>query len=363
MKAARYDVTSGPISVVDVPDPVCPPGGAVLAVRATGICRSDWHAWHGHEVVALPHIGGHEYAGEIVALSPGMTGFAIGDRVAVPFVCGCGRCEFCAAGDAQVCPNQVQPGFDMAGSFAEFVAVPAAQANLVHLPESIGFAEAAAMGCRFATAFRAVVAHGRPDPGQWVAVHGCGGVGLSAVMIAVALGARVVAVDVSDTALARATALGAEVVINAAQVAGDAPGEGVDPRVTSYLRAEAIGAAVTEATGGGAQVSLDALGAAECAAASMFSLRRRGRHVQVGLLHGDEAHAALPLPRTIGWELEFLGSHGMSAVDYPAMFEMVTSGRLDPAALITRRIGLDGIGDALAAMDLPGSGGITVAIP
>lgn len=367
MKAAVYASNSGPIRVREVPDPVPPAGGALLAVRATGICRSDWHAWHGREEVALPHIGGHEYAGEIVALAADLAAsdaaqFAIGDRVTVPFVCGCGRCEYCAAGDAQVCPNQQQPGFDLPGSFAEYVAVPAAAANLVRLPDSVTFTEAAALGCRFATAFRAVTAHGRVEPGHWVAVHGCGGVGLSAVMIAVALGARVIAVDVADSALARATALGAEIALNGRSLGAGPARDTPSPASAHAVSPAAIGAAVTERTGG-CHLSLDALGSADTAVASVMSLRRRGRHVQVGLLHGAAATPPLPMDRVIGWELEIIGSHGMSARDYPAMLDMVTAGRLHPGDLVTATIGLDGIGDALAAMNLPGSDGITVAVP
>jgi alcohol dehydrogenase len=340
-----YSATSGPIDVRSVPDPVCTADGVVLEVRATGICRSDWHAWHGREDVALPHIGGHEYAGMISEVGSAVTGLSVGDRVTVPFVCGCGVCGYCAAGDAQVCPDQQQPGFDLPGSFAQYVAVPAAAANVVALPDSVAFAEAAALGCRFATAFRAVVAHGQVAAGQWLAVHGCGGVGLSAVMIAVALGARVIAVDVSGRALSRAESLGAEAVIDAS---------GMDP--------VAVGEAVHRATGG-AHVSIDALGSAATAVASVSSLRRRGRHIQVGLLHGGDVHPPLPMDRAIGWELELIGSHGMSARDYPAMLAMVVAGRLRPADLVTRTIGLDGIGAALAAMDRPGSDGITVAVP
>lgn len=352
MRAAVYDVTSGPVAVREVPDPQPGPGEVVLAVRATGICRSDWHAWHGRESVVLPHIGGHEYAGEVVAVGAAVTSFTVGDRVTAPFVCGCGRCEFCRAGDAQVCPHQVQPGFDLPGSFADYVVVPAAEANLVRLPESVGFGEAAAMGCRFGTAYRAVAAHGRPRPGQWVAVHGCGGVGLSAIMVARALGARVVAVDVAPSARARAEQLGADVII------ATEPAGGEIDKV-----AAAIGAAVVDATGGGAHVSLDAIGSASAATASMYSLRRRGRHVQVGLLHGAEVHPPLPIDRLIGWELEVLGSHGMPARDYPAMLDMVVAGTLRPADLITRTTDWAGIGPALAAMDQPGSDGITVAVP
>ena len=204
-----------------VADPVCPRDGVVIAVGATGVCRSDWHAWQGHDPVALPHIGGHEFAGVVAATGAEVTRWRAGDRVTVPFACGCGTCEHCLAGDAQVCPRQTQPGFTGPGSFAEFVTVHAADANLVALPAGLDFVTAACLGCRFATAFRAVTAHGRVRPGDWLAVHGCGGVGLSAVMIGVALGARVVAVDVSGAALDRARDLGAEVTVDS--------GSGLDP--------------------------------------------------------------------------------------------------------------------------------------
>jgi alcohol dehydrogenase len=344
VRAAQYGEVGGEVRIIEVDDPACPPDGVVLAVRATGICRSDWHAWRGHDPVTLPHVGGHEYAGGIVEIGPGVRDIAVGDRVTVPFVCGCGRCEYCRSGNAQVCPDQQQPGFTMPGSFAEYVAVPAADANVVQLPDQVGFTEAAALGCRFATAFRAVTVHGGVQPGWWVAVHGCGGVGLSAIMIARALGARVVAVDVSADALARAAALGAEQVVDG----------GATPDV----------AEVVQQLTGGAHVSLDALGSPVTAVNSVRSLRRRGRHVQAGLLLGEAAHPPIPMDRVLGWELEIHGSHGMPAVDYPAMLAMVTDGRLRPAELVTRTIALDGIGAVLAAMDSPSAGpGIVVAVP
>lgn len=344
MRAAQYTEYGGPLPVVEVPDPACPPGGAVIRVEATGVCRSDWHSWHGHEPVNLPHIGGHEYAGVIADIDPSVGGFSVGDRVTVPFVCGCGSCDYCLAGDAQVCPNQTQPGFSGPGSFAEFVAVPGAATNLVRLPDGIGAPAAAGLGCRFATAYRAVTGHGRLDADQWLAVHGCGGVGLSAVMIGVALGARVVAVDISAAARARAVALGAEAEVDAS-AGGD------------------LGRVVREITGGGAHVSIDALGSPATAANSIRSLRRRGRHVQVGLLFGADAKAPLPLARMIAWELEIYGSHGMSAHDYPSMLALVAGGALRPQDLVGATIGLDGIGEALGAMDGPSAGaGITVAV-
>lgn len=331
-------------AVAEVPDPVCPDDGVVVEVVATGVCRSDWHAWRGHDPVALPIIPGHEFAGIIVAIGAGVSGWQPGDRVTAPFVLGCGRCEFCLAGDAQVCPGQLQPGFTLPGSFAQRVAVPRAQANLVRLPDGVSFVAAASLGCRFATSFRAVVTHGGVQPGQWVAVHGCGGVGLSAVMIAKAFGAKVVAVDVSADALATAARIGADEIINGTK--------SVD-----------IATDVMERTGGGAHIGVDAIGHPSVAAASVSSLRRRGRHIQAGLLLGDAVQTAFPMDRVIAQELSILGSHGMPAVDYPAMLGLVASGALQPELLVTRRVGLGDAGAALAAMDAPAGSGMTIVEP
>ncbi|HET6533421.1 MAG TPA: alcohol dehydrogenase catalytic domain-containing protein, partial [Actinoplanes sp.] len=209
MRAIRYDAVGAEPRFTEVPAPGCPADGAVIEVRATGVCRSDWHAWRGHDPVPLPHIPGHEFAGVVAEMGRDVRSFAVGDRVTSPFVNGCGRCAWCRTGRAQVCPDQTQPGFTHPGSFADLVAVRAADLNLVRLPDAVDFVAAAALGCRFATAFRAVVAQGRVAAGERVAVHGCGGVGLSAVMIAAALGAEVTAVDPSPAARDRALAVGA----------------------------------------------------------------------------------------------------------------------------------------------------------
>jgi len=350
--------------LAEVPAPACPADGVVIKVGATGVCRSDWHAWKGHDPVELPHIGGHEFAGVVAAAGPEVTRWRTGDRVTVPFACGCGRCEFCLAGDAQVCPRQTQPGFTGPGSFAELVAVHAADANLVTLPADVSFVTAACLGCRFATAFRAVTAHGRVRPGDWLAVHGCGGVGLSAVMIGAALGARVVAVDVSAAALERARELGAEAVVDADGAgpdgAGpDGAGSAADAGQAGDSASTGAAAAVAEITGGGAHVSIDALGSPAVAAESLRCLRRRGRHIQVGLLPGGPV--PLPMDLVIARELEVHGSHGMAARDYPAMMRMVRDGTLRPALLTGAVIGLDGVPEALAAMDAPAAAaGMTV---
>lgn len=342
MRAVVFDAYGALPSVREVPEPACPEDGVVIRVRATGVCRSDWHAWKGHDPVSLPHVPGHELAGVVETAGPRVTGWAPGDRVTVPFVCGCGRCELCRAGEAQVCPHQTQPGFTGPGSFADLVAIHAADTNLVRIPAGIDFVTAASLGCRFATAFRALTVHGRLGRGDWLAVHGCGGVGLSAVMVAVALGARVVAVDVNAPALERALALGAESTVDAA---------------TTEDTAEAVRAA----TGGGAHVSLDALGSVSTAAASVRSLRRRGRHVQVGLLLGAASAPPLPMDIVVAQELEIYGSHGMPAVDYPAMLALVADGTLRPGELVSAVVGLEQAGAALRAMDRPAvTAGMTV---
>ena len=340
MKAVQYAAYGATPTVVDLPPPPCPDDGVVVAVGATGVCRSDWHAWQGHDPVALPHVPGHELAGVVAEVGPQVRKHRVGDRVTVPFVCGCGRCEHCRSGAAQVCPEQSQPGFTMPGSFAELVALPAADLNLVPLPDSLDVVTAASLGCRFATSYRAVTAHGRVRSGDWVAVHGCGGVGLSAVMVAVALGARVVAVDVSAAALRRAAELGAEVTLEA----------GTD-----------VVAGIVEATGGGAAVSLDAVGSTGTAVASVSCLRPRGRHVQVGLLLGEHATPALPMGLVVARELSVHGSHGMAAADYPEMLALVASGALRPDRLVGSVVGLADAGAALAAMSRPATtAGVTV---
>jgi alcohol dehydrogenase len=338
MRAVSYSATGEVPRLGSWPDPVCPEDGVVVRVGATGVCRSDWHAWQGHDPVALPNVPGHELAGTVAAVGGSVRRWSVGDRVTVPFVCGCGRCPTCAAGDTQVCPDQTQPGFTGPGSFAELVALDAADTNLVRLPDGLDLVTAASLGCRFATAFRALVTHGRVSAGDWVAVHGCGGVGLSAVMVAVALGARVVAVDVAQVALERAAELGA-----VATVRSDEP------------------AAEVRALTGGAHVSLDAVGSPTAAVASVRCLRPRGRHVQVGLLLGDASTPPLPMDLVVSRELSVHGSHGMPAHQYADLLALVADGTLDPGRLVGRVIGLEEAGAALAAMSAPtDAAGMTV---
>jgi D-arabinose 1-dehydrogenase-like Zn-dependent alcohol dehydrogenase len=343
MRAVIFDALKARPEVREVPDPTPPPGGVVVRVAATGMCRSDWHGWAGHDEITLPHVPGHELAGVIVEADAAVSRWKPGDRVTVPFVCGCGLCGWCRTGQAQVCPDQQQPGFTHWGSWAGLVALHAADTNLVALPEQVGFASAASLGCRFATAYRALAGRANVKEGEWVTVVGAGGVGLSAVMIARARGARVIAVDRNPEALAVAADLGAEHTL----LTG-----GTD-----------VPAAVAELTGGGSHVSVDAVGSEQACSDAILGLRRRGRHVQVGLLPPVDGHPRVPMARVIGWELDVLGSHGMAAADYPAMMALIESGALEPQRLIERTIGLAEAARLLPAFDTATVAGITLIDP
>lgn len=343
MRAVVVEAVRGRPEVRSVAVPSVPVDGVLVKVMATGMCRSDWHAWAGHDDVAFPHVPGHELAGVVVETGERVERWQPGDRVTVPFVCGCGDCEWCWSGQAQVCPDQQQPGFTHWGSFAEYVVLHSADANLVAVPERVDFATAAGLGCRFATAYRALVGRARLCEGEWVTVVGAGGVGLSAVMIARALGARVVAVDRNAEALGAARELGAEHVLVA---------DGTD-----------VPAAVHELTGGGSHVAVDAVGSEQTCSDAILGLRRRGRHVQVGLLPPVEGHPQVPMDRVIGWELDLLGSHGMAATDYPGMLNLIERGALRPQLLIERIIGLDEAAALLPGFDQTTVAGMTIIDP
>lgn len=333
MKALLVESFQEKPRISHVPDPEAPENGVVLEVKATGLCRSDWHGWMGHDSdIKLPHVPGHEFAGVIREVGKGVKNWKVGDRVTVPFVCACGTCPTCHSGNQQICDDQFQPGFTHWGSFAEYVAVHRAETNLVRLPDSVSFEAAASLGCRFATSFRGVVAQGKVTGGQWVAVHGCGGVGLSAIMIAAALGANVIAVDISEEKLALAKAAGANLLLNG-KTNKDVP------------------AAILELTKGGAHVSIDALGSKTTCYNSIACLRKRGKHIQIGLMAGDQANPQIPMHLVIAKELELLGSHGMQAHAYPEMMQMILQGKIAPETLIGKRISLNDAVDALIYMD------------
>jgi alcohol dehydrogenase len=337
-----YETFQGPLELCELPDPASPKDGVVIEVKSSGICRSDWHGWMGHDSdIQLPHVPGHELAGTVLETGPEVSKWTPGDRVTVPFSVGCGQCPQCATGNHQICDCYFQPGFTAWGSFAERVAIPHADLNLVRLPESFDFVSAASLGCRFITSYRAVTAQGNLQPGQWLVVVGCGGVGLSAIMIANSLGAQTIGVDIQADALSLASSIGATHVIDATQH-------------------DDVAANVVDLTAGGAHVSLDALGSRSACRTAIRSLRKSGRHVQVGLMSGADLATELPLDQVIAKEIQIIGSHGMSAQAYAPMLDMIQSGQLQPQRLVTQVVSLKDVVHLLPAIHENRHHGVTV---
>ena len=343
MQAAVFDRFRTPLRILDVPTPLPHDDSVIIDVKACGVCRSDWHAWMGQDdTVRLPHVPGRELAGTVAAVGSMVRRWHPGDRVTVPFCCGCGACLECESGNSHICDAYTQPGFTQWGAFAEQVEIRFADLNLVALPETIDFVTAASLGCRFATSFRAVMHQGRTIAGDWVAVHGCGGVGLSAVMIAKAVGAQVIAVDIKPERLAQAKRFGAVEVI-------DATHGNVVQRIHDI-------------TGRGAQVSIDALGSHGTCWNSIESLAKRGRHVQVGLVLGDQAAPPVPMGAVIAKELELYGSHGMQPYGYHRMLDMIALGLINPKQLISDVVTLEQGAELLTRMDEFPNAGVTVIV-
>ncbi len=342
MLAVMYEAFGGPLEVREVSDPKPPRDGVVIEVRSSGLCRSDWHGWMGHDAdIQLPHVPGHELAGTVLQIGPDVEKWHSGDRVTVPFSVGCGHCPQCASGNHQICDSYFQPGFTAWGSFAQRVAIPHADLNLVGLPDAFDFVSAASLGCRFVTSYRALTAQASLQHDEWLVILGCGGVGLSAVMIAHSLGAKSIGVDVQPSALKMATSLGATHVIDASEV-------------------DDVAAKVVELTQGGAHVSLDALGSHPTCRTAIQSLRKSGRHVQVGLITGSDLAGNLPLDQVIAKEIRIIGSHGMSAQAYAPMLDLITSGKLQPQRLVTQIATLEEVVQLLPAMNENRHHGVTV---
>ena len=337
MKAARLTERRKPLEVTNLPDPVPGPGEVVIEVEAEGICRTDWHVWNGDWewvglVPELPLVMGHELGGTVVAAGPGVTRVKAGDRVTTPFHESCGQCGYCRSGRSNLCDHLEFLGLTHDGGYARYAAIRNADFNCVALPEAIDALSAAAIGCRYMTAFHAVTRQGGLTAGQWVAVHGAGGVGLSAVQIAAALGGRVIAVDLADAKLAKASAEGALHVVNAGT--------------------QDAAAAIREITGGGADLAIGGLGAASLVSSALLSLRKGGRLVQVGLTsQAEQGYVPVPLDHIIESEIEIIGSVGNPHVDYPRLLGLVETGVLRPARIVGQTLPLDQASDVLAAMD------------
>lgn len=341
MKAARISQWRAPLEIVDLPSPSAGEGAVVLKVLACGVCRSDWHAWVGADPdVSLPHVPGHEFCGEVIEVGAGVNRWAKGDRVIAPFILACGQCPACAAGNQTTCPSQAVPGFTIPGAFAEEIAVPFADHNLTALPEGMSPALAAGLGCRVTTAWHALTGRAALRPGEWLAVFGGGGVGIAALLLGRALGARVVVVDVVEEKLSFAKALGADAVVNAAQC--DA--------------AEAV----REITGGGADLALEALGIEATVVGALQSLKKLGRMVMVGMPAGEHVKMHLPMDVVYSGQLAIFGTRGMPAWRYPSLLSLIEGGQVDLSPLVTRQIKLSEASAELAAFDAPAPPGVAV---
>jgi D-arabinose 1-dehydrogenase-like Zn-dependent alcohol dehydrogenase len=349
MRAAVIDKLNQPLTVREVPDPVCPPDGAIVRVQANGICRTDWALWSGNfwtgsQNLEPPFVLGHEFAGTVEEVGAEVRDWDEGARVTFPMNPGDGSCEVCRSGNQQVCEqfHTMVPGVSYWGAFAEYVMVRHADVNLVGLPDSLGFTGAASLGCRYIAAFHGLVDQARLRGGEWVAVHGAGGgMGLAAVQIASALGANVIAVDISDDKLAAARELGAVHTVHAGR---DEPAE-----------------AIKELTRGGAHVSVDAVGIAASCRASVDSLRIRGRHLQLGhTTPAEQGTVALPIDVMMIKELEFLSGFGMAAQRFGTMLNMIEAGRLDPARIVSDTVDLEHAGAVLRSLETYGTLGVVV---
>lgn len=337
MKAARLVERRRPLELTDLPDPVPGAGEVVLQVEAEGICRTDWHVWNGDWdwvglTPTLPLVMGHELGGTVVAVGPGVSRVRPGDRVTSPFHESCGRCAYCLIGRSNLCDDMQFLGLTHDGGYAQYAAIRNADFNCITLPDSIDSLAAAAIGCRYMTAFHAVTRQGRLAAGQWVAVHGAGGIGLSAVQIAAALGGRVIAVDVADTKLEKATDEGAMFAVNAA--------------------AQDVVGAIKEITGGGADLAIGGIGVAALVDSAVLSLRKGGRLVQVGLTsQAERGYVGIPLDHIIEAEIEIVGSVGNPHVDYPRLLALVATEVLQPARIVGQTLALEQASAVLDAMD------------
>jgi D-arabinose 1-dehydrogenase-like Zn-dependent alcohol dehydrogenase len=342
MRACRYAGKRQNMTIDTIPVPKIGEGEALVRAVASGVCRSDWHLWNGDwgwAGLELPEKAtlGHEIAGVVVKTGPGVKHVEPGMRVTIPFNLACGYCEYCRQGLQNLCDNLLSPVLiDGGGGWQQYIRIPTADVNCIPLPDGVDELTAAALGCRYMTAWRAIATRANVRGGEFVAVHGCGAVGLAGVQISTALGGRTIAIDIDDEKLFAAKHAGAFATINAR---GLSPAE--------------VGAAVKQATGGaGAEVALDALGGTKTTLGGLFSLRKGGRLAQVGLTSSeDKGMVGLPLDLLVLQELSIVGSFGNPQSAYPSLMGLVTAGKLDPKALVSREIGLEEVQDVLNDMD------------
>jgi 6-hydroxycyclohex-1-ene-1-carbonyl-CoA dehydrogenase len=289
------------------------------------VCHTDLHYIdHGTPTFKKPPmILGHEIAGVVAAVGERVTALAEHDRVLLPAVLSCGKCSWCRTGRENICENSIMIGNHINGGYAEYVAVPAK--DVFKLPADVPLVEGSVIADAITTPFHAVVRRGKVTAGDWVAVFGCGGVGLSLIQIAAAAGARVIAVDVRDTKLDLARKFGAVATLNAT---GNAK----------------LDKDVRKISGGGVDVAFEAVGKSTAQETALNCLRAGGRLVLVGY---SPDTMSLNAGRVMFRELEVIGSLGCRPVDYPRAIELVRQGKIKLTEMVTHRFPLERIAEAL----------------
>jgi len=342
MRALQIAETGRPLQEVEPVDPVPGPGEIVVSVRAAGICRSDVHYRGGtRPVPSLPLVPGHEVAGIVDKVGPGVEQSRPGDRVCLHYLISCGACEACHRGVEQFCESGQMIGLDRPGGYAEQILVPAR--NAFPVPDTVPLDVAAVMMCSTSTSYHAL-RRGRLSVGESMAVFGSGGLGMSAIRLAQVMGAfEVFAVDINPVKLAAATSCGA-IPVHA--------GEG-DP-VEQILAF----------TGGrGVDVALEMIGLSTAMGQAVASLAPGGRAVAVGITHDE--FGLDPYRDLVGREAEIIGSADHLASEIPVLLEMARRGTLDLSGVITRTVPLDlaVVEEALIALEGFGDDIRTVILP
>jgi len=324
MKAAVVHEFNRPLTVEDVPVPTPGPGEVLVKIETSGLCHTDIHAAHGDWPVkpAPPFIPGHEGVGIVVALGPGVTTVAEGDRVAIPWLgWACGVCEYCTSGWETLCERQRNTGYSVDGGLAEYAVASAAFVGKV--PAGVDPLDAAPLTCAGVTTYKAVKVSGARSS-DLVAVFGIGGLGHLALQYARIAGAAVVAVDVVDSKLELARELGAEHVVNAAAE---------DPVAAIKALGGADAAVVTAVSPKAFQQAYGAL-------------RRRGRVVFVAL--PADNHVDIPIFETVLNGITVVGSIVGTRVDLAETFELHARGR---TRVIRETRSLDDVNDAMGQVE------------
>jgi len=263
MKAAVLHKYDSPLVIQDVDIPAIGPKEVLVRVRACGLCGTDLKIASGKfPKIPLPHIPGHEIAGEIHKIGDQVTELRVGERVAVYFYVTCGQCRYCQTGQDSLCIRpKGQVGFHLNGGLAEFVKVPAS--NVLPIGDNLSFAQAAVLADAVATPYQALVDKANLQRDEVLVIVGAGGLGLHAIQIAKVLGARVMAVDIDDRHLEKAAEVGADILLHPDR-----------DKITDSIRKE---------TGGyGADVVIDLVGLPETLERELEWLRPAGKFLMVG---------------------------------------------------------------------------------